>query len=349
MNSFQATLVDRYRLTSPGSSKQTWYVELDVTGSGISFRPGDSLGVLPKNPPHRVDSLLDFFSLSREEIVCDPRTGCTVPVEKWLRCSVELNRVSDKMASHFGEVGAGYDVESFLKRVGATEFNELIPLFIPMRPRLYSIASGPSLRHHSIDLTVRQVVFEVAGRRGYGLCSHYLAQEAPLGSPEVEIFLQPTNHFLFPEAGNKPVVMIAPGCGVAPFRAFLQEIEAGAIPSTPCWLFFGERHRETDFLYEDFWARHVSMGHLRVDTAFSRDQDQKCYVQHRMWEHRAELWRWIENGAKLYVCGDAKRMAKDVDHALISIACDQGALSEAEAALFMRQLRAERRYLKDVY
>lgn len=355
MNHVHGALVDRYCLTKPGSSKQTWHVEIEFSGSRLQFRPGDSLGVLPKNPWRAVEALLDYFRISSETPFCDPRTGCTVPVAQWLRCGVEINRVSEKMAAHFGCGDRadydGYDVLSFLQVFGSADvsFTDIAHLFVPMRPRLYSIASGPSMNGHRVDLTVTQVHFEVNGRSCYGVCSRYLTQEAPLGIPEMELFLQPTSHFIFPEDARTPVVMIGPGTGVAPFRAFLQEMEAGSVPKLPCWLFFGERHRATDFLYEDFWSKHVALGHLRLDVAFSRDQEQKCYVHHRMWEHRSELWQWLANSARIYVCGDATHMARDVDRCLINIASDQGGLSEMDALHFTRKLRAEGRYLRDIY
>ena len=366
---FRGTLVHRYCLTKPGSSKQTWHVEIDIADSGFQFRPGDSLGVIPKNSQHTVKTLLHYFHLDPDSTFFDQKLGLTLPVGKWLQGHVEINRVSERLAKQIESCAfsmtdrklladcirdksyEGHDVLSFLLSFApaGVHLNDIAQTFPPIRPRLYSIASGSSLKSHRIDLTVARVRFEMNGKSCHGLCSHYLTQEAHLGIPEIQVFLQPTKHFVFPEDKNLPVIMIGPGTGVAPFRAYLQEIEAGAITKPPCWLFFGERRRSTDFLYEDFWSKHVAAGHLRLDLAFSRDQEEKVYVHHRMWEHRIELWRWVMDGAKIYVCGDAKQMAKDVDRCLVNIICDQAHIDESESVQYIRKLRSDGRYLRDIY
>ena len=179
----------------------------------------------------------------------------------------------------------------------------------------------------------------------YGVCSHYLCYRAPLNEPVIPVFVQPSRHFTLPEAScERPIIMIGPGTGVAPFRAFMQQRTC-----TRNWLFFGERNQTCDFYYRTFWEEHISKGHLRLDSAFSRDQAEKIYVQHRLLERKKEVWQWIQEGAYLFVCGDASKMAKDVDQALQHIAQEEGKLDPLAARAYFKEMRKEKRYLRDVY
>jgi len=217
-----------------------------------------------------------------------------------------------------------------------------------LMPRLYSIASSPAVYAQEAHLTVAVVRYQTNGRDRVGVASTFLADRVQVGGTPVPVFVS-HSHFGLPEDGGRDVIMVGPGTGVAPFRAFVQERAAVGARGRN-WLFFGDQHRATDFLYEEEWPQFLAQGHLaRLDTAFSRDQANKVYVQDRMRENAAELWSWIKGGAGFYVCGDAKRMAKDVDVALHDIVAGQGGLAPPQAAEYVKQMKKDKRYQRDVY
>jgi sulfite reductase (NADPH) flavoprotein alpha-component len=363
-------IVDRFCLNKHPSVQETWHIIIDIRNDRFPFRPGDSIGIWPKNTASSVQEMLSYFHLSPSSTILDPKKGSSHSIGQWLTQVVDLNRVSEKLitslmqcaSSHddrhsldqaraSGETFEQYDVPSLLNRFvpHGVSLTDIAGAFLPIIPRLYSISSGPSVHGSRVELTVARVVrrFDTVVR--HGLCSHFLIEEAPLHVPCLSLFHQPTKHFVFPTAAERPLVMVGAGTGIAPFRAFMQEVECGAVAEPKCWLFFGEKRSQADFFYEEFWNSHVAAGRLRLDLAFSRDQEQKLYVQHRMWENRRELWEWIDNGATIMVCGNAKSMAKDVDSCLAQIASTQGGLSEEESLRFLRQLHSHGRYLRDVY
>jgi sulfite reductase (NADPH) flavoprotein alpha-component len=225
---------------------------------------------------------------------------------------------------------------------------ELVDHMRRLMPRLYSIASSPAVYAHEVHLTVAVVRYQTNGRDRVGVASSYLADRVQVGGTPVPVFVS-HSHFGLPEDGGRDVIMVGPGTGVAPFRAFVQERAAVGARGRN-WLFFGDQHRGTDFLYEEEWPRYLAAGHLaRLDTAFSRDQAHKIYVQDRMRENAAELWSWLQGGASFYVCGDAKRMAKDVDVALHDVIAGQGGMAPPQAAEYVKQMKKEKRYQRDVY
>ena len=365
----KGAIVDRYCLNKPGSSRETWHIVIDITGSHVPFRPGDSIGIWPKNPKLCVKELLSYFHLSSATAITDPRTKQSFPLSTYLEEVVDLNRASEHLVGLLREAATsnedrhgicsalarnenfeGYDVLNLLQTFvpHGVSFYDIASGFLPITPRLYSISSGPTSSANRIDLTVARVHYECNGRPRIGLCSNYLVS-SPLGDASLRLFHQPSKHFAFPATSETPLVMVGSGTGVAPFRAFMQEVEVGAITAPPCWLFFGERKSTTDFFYEEFWNAQVSAGRLRLDLAFSQDQEHKVYVQHRMWERRAELWQWLDEGASILVCGNAKAMAKDVDACLANIAAAEGNLKHEAALRFLRDLRHQGRYLRDVY
>ncbi len=216
------------------------------------------------------------------------------------------------------------------------------------RPRLYSIASSQLTSPHEAHLLVTLVTYEENGQLRHGVVSHFLCKSALVGETNISCFIQPTRNFALPHDPSTPVIFICAGTGIAPFRAFMLERQSiGAEGKN--WLFFGERNRASDFYYQEFWENLSTTGLLRLDCAFSRDSSEKIYVQHRLFEHRRELWAWIQQGAVLYVCGDVHRMAKDVDQMLHTIAKSVGGYSDDQARAFLKSLRAEKRYLLDVY
>lgn len=320
---FPAVLKTNRVLNGSGSAKETRHLEILLEGSGLAYEAGDALGVMPANCPGFVAEIIEAAGLDAE----DAADG-----EMPLRAALVQK----------------YDLKPFLETLPAkgTPAADLLASLRRLQPRLYSISSSPKAHPGEVHLTVAIVRYELAGRPRKGVCSTFLADRAGAAVP---VFVQKSAHFRLPEDSARPVIMVGPGTGIAPFRAFLEERRAiGA--SGRNWLFFGDRHASTDFLYRDEIEAMQKDGTLhRLDLAFSRDQADKIYVQDRMLEQAAELWAWLQDGASLYVCGDARRMAKDVDAALHRIAEKAGGMSADAAADFIRRLKAEKRYLRDVY
>ena len=325
-NPFPATLKTNRLLNGPGSAKETRHFEIALEGSGLDYEVGDALGVVPANCPEFVEEILQAAGLDGEEAVKTP--GGT---EKPLRLAL----IQD------------FDLRSFLEKPPskATGPRELVDGLRRLQSRLYSISSSPKAHPGEVHLTVAIVRYELDGRARKGVCSTFLADRA---SGNVPVFIHKSPHFKLPQDPATPVIMVGPGTGVAPFRAFLEERRATGATGRN-WLFFGDQHAATDFLYREELEAMKTDGLLtRLDLAFSRDQAEKIYVQDRMCESAAELWTWLNEGASFYVCGDAKRMARDVDAALHAVA-ERGGRSTEEAAEFVKQLRSEKRYLRDVY
>jgi len=328
-NPFPAILKMNRVLNAPGSAKETRHLEIILEGSGLEYEVGDALGVVPTNCPDFVREILDAAGLDGEEAVKAP-DGSEMPLRLAL-----LQR---------------FDLKAFLaglpqKAASAAEF--AAPLR-KLQPRLYSISSSPKAHPGEVHLTVAIVRYELNGRSCKGVCSTFFADRVGPDT-KVPVFVHKSPSFKLPADGSKPVVMVGPGTGIAPFRAFLEERRAvGA--SGKNWLFFGDQKAACDFLYREELEAMQKDGLLaRLDTAFSRDQAEKVYVQNRMTENAGEIWSWLQEGGYFYVCGDAKRMAKDVDTALHKIAETAGALSAEQAADYVKQLKTEKRYLRDVY
>jgi sulfite reductase (NADPH) flavoprotein alpha-component len=328
-NPFPAVLKTNRVLNAPGSAKETRHLEIVLEGSGLEYEVGDALGVVPTNCPDFVREILDATGLDGEEAVKTPDGQ-----EMSLRLAL-LQK---------------FDLKCFLaerpqKAASAVEFAALLR---KLQPRLYSISSSPKAHPGEVHLTVAVVRYELNGRARKGVCSTFFADRI---GPEtrVPVFVHRSPSFKLPTDGSKPIIMVGPGTGVAPFRAFLEERRAVAATGRN-WLFFGDQKALCDFLYREELEAMKQDGFLtRLDTAFSRDQAQKIYVQDRMMENAGEIWSWLQEGGYFYVCGDAKRMAKDVDSALHKIAETVGQLSTEEAVDYVKQLKSEKRYLRDVY
>ncbi len=369
-NPFPAGLSVVRALSQPGSGKETLHFELSLRGSGLAYEVGDSLGVFPSNDPGDVAAVLAATGFSGDESVASS-DGTTTALRDVLtrqmtlrepsrqllaailaKCpsAEELAELTDPEAKAVMETWVdGREVLDILQAYPQATFTpeELVKVLRKLQPRLYSIASSQKAHPEEVHLTVAVVRYETHGRPRRGVCSTFLADRAK--DVPVPVFVHNAKHFRQPEDPSAPVIMVGPGTGIAPFRAFLQDREATGA-SGRNWLFFGDRNRATDFIYEDEITRWVETGVLhRLDTAFSRDQAEKIYVQHRMVEHAAELWRWLEDGAYFYVCGDASRMAKDVDEALHRAVETAGGKSKEEAEAYVEQLKTSKRYRKDVY
>lgn len=376
-NPFPALLVENRLLTKPGSAKETRHFVVSLAGSGLHYKAGDSLGVYPTNRSSEVDELLHLLGATGEELVSPAmlKLSQPIPLREALLHKLalagptgrlvaalaaratdpaEAARLTGLLAPESKEVLATYLEErhfvDLLNEFPSAKLTpqELVDLMRRLMPRLYSIASSAKVHPNEIHLTVAAVRYSTNSRERVGVCSTFLSDRVVVGETTVPVFMS-HSHFGPPEDPARDAIMVGPGTGIAPFRAFVQDrIADGATGRN--WVFFGDQHRATDFLYEEEWSDWLAKGHLtRLDTAFSRDQLHKVYVQDRMRENAAELWRWIEAGGHFYVCGDAKRMAKDVDVALLDIVAQQGRMEPAAAAEYVKQMKKDRRYQRDVY
>ena len=356
-NPFPARLRENVRLNLPGSEKDTRHVALDLSGSGLAYKPGDALGVYPENCPALVEHLLEGLDASGAEDVAAP-DGSTVSLREALLRHYTVTRPTRKLFEllklRLPDEDAGPDPRQVLDLVMAFEArpprpNAFVECLAPLQPRLYSISSSLLAYPDQVHLTVGVVRYVAPGGRGCkGVCSTYLAERVRPGQ-KVRVFVHPSPRFALPADADAPVVMVGPGTGVAPFRAFLQHRKA-ARHTGRNWLFFGDQRSDYDFLYRGEMLGHVADGTLtRLDTAFSRDGAEKRYVQHRMLENATELWGWLAAGGHFYVCGDARRMAADVDAALRAVVADQGRMSGPDADAYVEEMARAGRYQRDVY
>ncbi|MDG3013970.1 FAD-binding protein [Speluncibacter jeojiensis] len=373
---FAAALLGGRRLTGPASTKDVRHYTLDLAGSGLTFEVGDSVAVVPVNDPALVASLLMRLGLDGEEMLQPGGRGprSADPVDRTLADVLTHDRelalpslhLLRETATHPGgeQIEAllaagdrqaldrwlwGRDVLDVFDLVPGLrpDAERLITLLHPLVHRAYSIASSPLAAAETLDLTVAGVAYRTGDRDHRGVCSSYLSDRI---GPDRRCgaFMLPNKRFRLP-ADDLPVIMIGPGTGVAPFRAFLQERRLRGA-SGPNWLFFGDRNRAADFLYEDEFTEAAASGLLtRMDLAFSRDQAGKVYVQHRMRDHGRDLLAWLDAGAHLYVCGDAQRMAGDVDATLVDIVAEHAVSDRERAVEYVAALRREGRYHRDVY
>ncbi|MBS0615105.1 MAG: sulfite reductase [Verrucomicrobia bacterium] len=343
---YVARIKERYALTKPGSTKATYHIVLDLQGCPFSFKVGDSLGIYPHNDPLIVERWLSRLEVAGETQITDSRSGQMMSLESFLAEKANLGRVTPKLAEVLSYTGPlDIDPLEILRPMAA---QELVSLLAPLLPRFYSVASSLIVHPNEAHLTVVLSTYEYQGEIRYGVASHFLCHLAiPYVTP-ILCYVQPAAHFTIPAESHLDLIMIGPGTGVAPFRAFMQERLALSATGNH-WLFFGERHRATDFLYEDFWMELSQQNKLRLDLAFSRDQAEKVYVQHKMEENAAEIWDWISRGAYTYLCGEADPMAKEVEQTLLKIFEIHGNLSTEAARLFLKTLRKEKRLLADVY
>jgi sulfite reductase (NADPH) flavoprotein alpha-component len=370
-NPFPARLLVNRKLTGEGSEKDTRHYEISLEGSGLTYEAGDALGVFPTNSPELVDEILKALQFDGEEEVSSPEGG-KIPIRLALLREYQIRAPHREFLSAMAEQDAadqylkelissdvrteldkflwGREIIDFLLESPGVKFTpeEFVALLKKLQPRLYSIASSLKAHPEQVHLTVDTVRYEIHGRRRKGVCSNFLADRAGKETP-VPVFIQVSKHFRVPGNGDLPIIMVGPGTGIAPFRAFLEERKATGAKGGN-WLFFGAQKSSCDFFYKEEMEAYQAEGVLtRFDTAFSRDQSYKIYVQTRMMESAKELWNWLEQGAHFYVCGDASRMAKDVDKALHEIVKTAGDRSEDAAGEYIQKLKSEKRYQRDVY
>ena len=361
-----ATLSVNQKITGRDSEKDVRHIEIDLGDSGLRYQPGDALGVWYQNDPQLVKELVELLWLKGDEPVTVD--GKTLPLAEALEWHFELTVNTATIVENYATLTRS---ESLLPLVGdkaqlqqyaaATpivdmvrfspaqlDAEALIGLLRPLTPRLYSIASSQAEVESEVHVTVGVVRYEIEGRARAGGASSFLADRVEEDG-EVRVFIEHNDNFRLPANPETPVIMIGPGTGIAPFRAFMQQRAADGAQGKN-WLFFGNPHFTEDFLYQVEWQSYVKEGLLtRIDLAWSRDQQQKVYVQDKLREQGAELWRWINDGAHIYVCGDANRMAKDVEQTLLEVIAEYGAMDAEAADEFLSELRVERRYQRDVY
>jgi len=363
-NPFAGTIIDNLRIVGRHSSKDTRHIEIDIAGSSLSYQPGDAIGIVVRNDPASVAALIEATGLDGdapvaikdrqlplvEALESDFEIGVTAPrfLEQWSALSGAerlgalegAERLAYLRDHHVIDIvrqypAAGIDAQAFVAGLR------------PLQPRLYSIASSLAASPDEAHVTLSPVRYELQGEARTGIASGFLADRLEPGAT-VPVYIQENAHFRLPQ-GDAPIVMIGAGTGVAPYRAFMQEREAAG-GAGKAWLFFGERNFRSDFLYQAEWRDYLKDGILsRLDVAFSRDKTGRAYVQHRMREQAANLFAWLEDGAHVYVCGDAERMAPDVHETLIEIVAVEGGRTREAAEDYVRELQRAHRYQRDVY
>ena len=367
---YTAELLVSQKITGRDSAKDVRHIEIDLGESGLTYQAGDALGVWFENSPALVTELIAALGLNEEDKVAVVEESLTLAealkskfeitqtsinfIEFWAnksQASSLLAILDDKAALR--EYAANHQVVDVVKSSPLAtdvklEAQELVDALRKITPRLYSIASSQSEVEEEVHLTVGLVQYQAEEATRQGGASGFLANGVEEGG-EVKVFIEHNDNFRLPTDSNTPVIMIGPGTGVAPFRAFMQEREASEAEGDN-WLFFGDQTFTQDFLYQVEWQSYLKSGLLtKIDLAFSRDQAEKIYVQDRLKENASEVFSWLERGAHIYVCGDMSRMAKDVETALLDIIATQGQLSQEQANAYLKDLRNAKRYQKDVY
>ena len=369
-NPFPAETTEKVVLNGEGSSKETLHVEFSLVASGLSYEPGDALAVIPVNAPEMIKDIIQAAKLTGNEEVEVKNAGRKLLADA-LREDYDITALSRAVLTKLAEASNSAALRELLAEDAKERLKEfstgreiidalvefapqglsadaLTSIFRKLPPRLYSIASSPLAHADEVHLTVSAVRYETHGRKRNGVCSTYLADLVKTGD-SAQVFVQPNKNFRLPADGSTPVIMVGPGTGIAPFRAFVEHRAALGSPGKN-WLFFGDQHYTNDFLYQLEWQEHLKEGTLtRLDLAFSRDQPEKIYVQHRMLQQAKDLYQWLEEGAHFYVCGEAARMAHDVHETLISIVESQAGISREAAEAYVENLKKTKRYQRDVY
>lgn len=370
-NPYPAEVLENIVLSGDYSAKETIHVEFSLEGSGFQYEPGDVLCVIPQNAESTVTALLAAIKVNASAEVELKNIGKTT-LSDAIKNHLDITGISKKVANNIQALSGSKELAALIAGEAETSFKDwsygreiidllefvdlpdsltaqqLVDCFRALPPRLYSIASSPKAHPDEVHLTVAAVRYETNGKERKGVASTFLADDAKQGT-KVNVYLHKNKNFRLPESGDTPIIMVGPGTGIAPFRAFIEE-RAEDEAKGESWLFFGDQKYNEDFLYQLEFQDHLKSGALsKLDVAFSRDRPEKVYVQHKMAEHAAELWAWLEKGAHFYVCGDASRMAKDVNDTLIDIISTQGKKTKEEATEYLTALKKDKRYQRDVY
>ena len=368
-NPYPAELLKRVKLNAEGSAKETIHLEFKLEEAALTYEAGDSLAVLAHNADDVVQDIITLTKLNSSSLV--KIKGESYTLLESLTSKLDITTLSLSVIKRYNELISDNQLEELLKPENKNDLQDyisgreiidllyefpaeelsadaLISIMRKLPSRLYSIASSPKAHPQEVHLTVGVVRYHTHGRERKGVCSTFLAERISKGS-KAEVFVTINKKFKLPVNNETPIIMVGPGTGIAPFRAFIEERKA-TNASGKNWLFFGNQHYSTDFLYQSEWQNYLNEGILtKLDVAFSRDQKEKIYVQNRMLDNSRELFAWLEKGAYFYVCGDATRMANDVDGALHYIIEKEGGLEQEDAKAYVKKLKDEKRYLRDVY
>ena len=368
-NPYPAELLERVKLNAEGSAKETIHLEFKLEETALTYEAGDSLAVLAHNADDVVQDIITLTKLNPSSLV--KIKGESYTLLDSLTCKLDITTLSLSVIKRYNELIKDKRLEELLKAENKNDLQDyisgrqiidllyefpaeelsadaLISIMRKLPSRLYSIASSPKAHPQEVHLTVGVVRYRTHGRERKGVCSTFLAQRISKGN-KAEVFVTTNKKFKLPVNNETPIIMVGPGTGIAPFRAFIEERKATSATGKN-WLFFGDQHYSTDFLYQSEWQNYLNEGILtKLDVAFSRDQKEKIYVQNRMLDNSRELFAWLEQGAYFYVCGDATRMANDVDDTLHNIIAKEGGLEQEDAKAYVKKLKDEKRYLRDVY
>lgn len=370
-NPFYAEVLENINLNGRGSNKETRHLELSLEGSGLVYEPGDSLGIYPTNDPTLVEELIKTCGWNAEEAVTAHKNGDTLPLKEALTSHFEITVLTKPLLQKIAAFTKSEDLQALLEEGNEEKLKAYIAgrdlldaardfgpfegtaadftsILRKIPARLYSIASSLKANDEEVHLTIGAVRYDAHGRERQGVCSILCAERLQPGDT-LPVYIQHNQNFKLPHDTDAPIIMVGPGTGIAPFRSFMQEREEiGA--NGKSWLFFGDQHFVTDFLYQTEWQKWLKDGVLtKMDVAFSRDSEEKVYVQHQMKKHSKELFEWLEQGAYVYVCGDEKHMAHDVHGTLLSIIQEEGAMSKEKAESYLANLQQQKRYQRDVY
>lgn len=370
-NPFYAEVLENINLNGRGSNKETRHLELSLEGSGLVYEPGDSLGIYPTNNPALVDELIQTCGWNAEESVTVHKNGDTLPLKEALTSHFEITVLTKPLLQKIAALTKSESLHALLEEGNEEKLKEYIAgrdlvdaardfgpfegtaadftsILRKIPARLYSIASSLKANDEEVHLTIGAVRYDAHGRERQGVCSILCAERLQPGDT-LPVYIQHNQNFKLPQDPDTPIIMVGPGTGIAPFRSFMQEREEmGA--NGKSWLFFGDQHFVTDFLYQTEWQKWLKDGVLtKMDVAFSRDTEEKVYVQHQMKKQSKELFEWLEQGAYVYICGDEKHMAHDVHNTLLSIIQEEGAMSKEKAESYLANLQQQKRYQRDVY
>ncbi|WP_342494742.1 assimilatory sulfite reductase (NADPH) flavoprotein subunit [Bacillus sp. FSL M7-0307] len=370
-NPFYAEVLENINLNGRGSNKETRHLELSLEGSGLVYEPGDSLGIYPTNDPALVDELIQTCGWNAEEAVTVHKNGDTLPLKEALTSHFEITVLTKPLLQKIAALTKSESLHALLEEGNEEKLKEYIAgrdlvdaardfgpfegtaadftsILRKIPARLYSIASSLKANDEEVHLTIGAVRYDAHGRERQGVCSILCAERLQPGDT-LPVYIQHNQNFKLPQDPDAPIIMVGPGTGIAPFRSFMQEREEmGA--NGKSWLFFGDQHFVTDFLYQTEWQKWLKDGVLtKMDVAFSRDTEEKVYVQHQMKKQSKELFEWLEQGAYVYICGDEKHMAHDVHNTLLSIIQEEGAMSKEKAESYLANLQQQKRYQRDVY
>jgi len=370
-NPFHAKVLKNINLNGAGSSKETRHIELSLQDSNLSYVPGDCLGIFPKNDPELVDCMIDEMKWDAETVITIPKQEDTLSLREALLSHFEITLLTKRMMQQAALLTANEKLQQlvldenklllqeYMKKRDFLDLlrdfgpwnasaEEMVALLRKMPPRLYSIASSYAANPDEVHLTIGAVRYSAHGRERKGVCSILCAERLQEGDT-LPVFIQPNNHFKLPDYPDQDIIMVGPGTGIAPFRSFLQEraVNKGTGRS---WLFFGDQHAASDFLYRNELEKLLHEGVLsKLEVAFSRDTVQKVYVQHKMLANSKELFEWLEHGAHFYVCGDMEHMATDVHNTLIAILEKEGMMARETAETYLNDMQKQGRYQRDVY